>query len=42
MHQLMEIMEEFKVNKAYGEIVVKIEAGKVVVIKKTETMKIVN
>ena len=42
MHQLIEIMEEFKVNKLYGELVIKFEAGKVVVIKKTETMKIVN
>ena len=40
MHQLIEIMEEFKVNKLYGELVIKFEAGKIVIIRKTESVKV--
>ena len=40
MHQLIEIMEEFKVNKLYGELVIKFEAGKIVIIRKTENVKV--
>lgn len=35
-----ELITEFMSSKGYGEIVLKIEAGKIVVVKKTETIKL--
>jgi len=40
LHQLMEIIEGFTVNKIYGELVIKFEAGKIVIIRKTESVKV--
>ena len=37
---LHQVIDEFIGDKRFGEIVIKIEAGKIVVIKKSETIKL--
>lgn len=37
--ELHQVIDEFVGDKRFGEIVIKIEAGKIVVVKKTETIK---
>lgn len=36
---IIHIIELFIQNKSYGEVIIKIEAGKIVCVKKTETLK---
>lgn len=39
LQRLLLIIQEFITNKCYGEFVIKIEAGKIVNVKKTESLK---
>lgn len=39
MNKIVELLNEIMKQKAYGELVIKYEAGKIVVIKKTESIK---
>jgi len=39
MQKLLDLLRHFEENKLYGEVLVKMEAGKVVIIKKTESIK---
>ena len=38
--KLIELVEAIKENKLYGELQIKFEAGKIVVIKKIESIKL--
>jgi len=38
--KLIEIIKEISKDKFYGEILIKFESGKVVLVKKTENIKI--
>ncbi len=40
MKKIFELIRELRENKFYGELLVKFEAGKIIVCKKTETLKI--
>ena len=40
IYKLMQIINDLKNQNFYGELLVKYEAGKIVVCKKTETIKI--
>ena len=40
MNKILELLEEVVKDRAYGELVIKYEAGKIVIIKKTESIKI--
>lgn len=40
MEKLKVILEGYRDLKLYGEIVIKYEAGKIVVVKKTESVKL--
>ena len=39
MNKILELLEEVVKERAYGELVIKYEAGKIVIIKKTESIK---
>ena len=39
MHRLTHILEELEERRFYGSLEVKLEAGKVVLLRKTETIK---
>jgi len=39
MKKLFDLLKQYEENKLYGEVLVKLEAGKVVIIKKTESIK---
>lgn len=39
MNKLDEILKEYEAKKVFGEVLLKFEAGKVVFIKKTESIK---
>jgi hypothetical protein len=40
IYKLMELVNDLKNQNFYGELLIKYEAGKVVICKKTETIKI--
>jgi hypothetical protein len=40
LQQLTKILEDLTINKFYGSVEVKLEAGKIVIIKKTESIKL--
>ena len=39
MNKLIALLNEYENKKVYGEVLIKFEAGKVVIIKKTESVK---
>lgn len=39
MKKLLDLLREFEAEKLYGEVLVKFEAGKVTIIKKTESIR---
>jgi fatty acid-binding protein DegV len=40
MDKVISIMKAFIVNKLYGELIIKFEAGNIVLIRKTENIKV--
>ena len=39
MSKLLDLLREIETDKLFGEVLIKFEAGKVVIIKKTESIK---